>query len=135
MEQIDVKKVIKRLKRELGIKYDADLARKLGIERTYLGAMKSRGEFTGTAWDSILSLCNQKDIDINFVVFGRSSKSDPESQLVSNLIRHIVAEDKDAGDLIAQVQEARHRYAEDLPADVYREELLRFAQKLIEAAL
>ena len=41
-QKIDVKKVIKRLKRELNLKYDAELARELGIKRTYLGKRKAK---------------------------------------------------------------------------------------------
>lgn len=132
MKGIDVKKVIERLKNELNLKYDAELARMLGVERTYLAAMKSRGEFTGTAWSAVFEVCEDKDIDVNFIVFGKQAKA---NSLTTNIIEQIVRDQKSAEDLLSQVEEAKTRYADRLPKDAYREELLRFAQKLIEAAL
>lgn len=69
-QTINIDKVIKRLKEELNFRYDAELASEIGIESTYLGAMKSRGEFTGTAWNGILTLCNREQLNINSIVFG-----------------------------------------------------------------
>lgn len=74
MDSIDIGEVIKRLKEKMELDYDAELARKLGIEKTYLGAMKSRGEFTGTAWNAILKLCRKNNIDLEYALFGDLNK-------------------------------------------------------------
>lgn len=135
MKNIDIKKVIERLKRELNIKHDKELADKLGISKTYLGAMKSRGEFTGSGWDAILKLCAKNDIDVNFAVFGKRCPGSSTDHLVTNLIRRLVTDRESADELVGQVEEAKARYADQLPKEAYRQELIRFAQKLLEAAL
>lgn len=78
-KKIELKNIIKRLKKELNIKTDSSLSAHLGLSENTITTWKQRGTFN-------LSLIVDKcgELDLNYIVFGTTKESDSLSSIESS---------------------------------------------------
>lgn len=127
---VDIKGIIARLKKELGLKYDNELSERLGMDSRYISVIKSREVIGGEVWNKIISIAREKGIDLNWLIWGQLGSNKRPEDIIIDTISETISDPQEKKQAIAKLKETLVAYR-SIPEEQQEDEVLELALRLI----